>query len=140
MKKVYLVLLAMVMLLSFSSCLLQINPNNQVAKYETFGRNLGTYVKNKNPEFVAKANTYVKGVLELSNEELITSNILQTAYDYAMENYSKDADFIFLVKSGLDLYGVTIDLSKVLPDERPLYVKSVRALVKGYYETSKPAL
>ena len=141
MKRVLLLFLALAMLFTFTGCpFIQINPNDQVAKYETFGRNLGTYVKNKNPEFVAKANTYVKGVLELSDEELITSNILQTAYDYAMTNYSKDADLIFLVKSGLDLYGVTLDLSEVLPDERPLYVKSVRALVKGYYEASKPAL
>lgn len=140
MKRLFLILLAEVMLLSFSSCLLQINPNSQEAKYETFGRNLGTYVKNKNPEFVAKSNTYVKGVLELSDEELISNNILQTAYDYAMANHSEDADLIFLVKSGLDLYGVKIDISKIMPDDRPLYVKSVRALVKGYYEASKTGL
>lgn len=140
MKRVCLVLLAMVMLVGFTSCLIQINPNDQVAKYETFGRNLGTYVKNKNPEFVAKANTYVKGILELSDEELIKADVLQTAYDYAMENYSKNADLIFLIKNGLDLYGVKIDASKILPDDRPKYVRSIRALVKGYYEASKVGL
>lgn len=143
MKRLFLIPVIIIVLLSgclLSGCLLQINPNSQEAKYETFGRNLGTYVKNKHPEFVAKSNTYVKGVLELSDEELIGDNVLQTAYDYAMENYPNDAELILLVKSGLDVYGVTIDLSKVLPDSRPLYIKSVRALVKGYYEASKMEL
>ena len=140
MKRVSLFVLAIVLVIGLTGCLIQINPNDQVSKYETFGRNLGVYVKNKNPEFVDKANTYVKGILTLSDEELIKADVLQTAYAYAMENHSKNADLIFLIKSGLDLYGVTIDLSQVLPDERPLYVRSVRALVKGYYETSKTKL
>ena len=141
MKRIYLFLLAMVMLVSFTGCpFVQIDPNNQVAKYETFGRNLGTYAKNKNPEFVAEANTYVKGILELSDEELISADVLQTAYDYAMKNYPKNMDLIFLIKSGIDLYGIKIDVSKILPDERPEYVRSIRALVKGYYEASKVEL
>ena len=140
MKRVCLVLLSMVMLLSFSSCLIQINPNDQVAKYETFGRNLGTYFKYKYPEFVVKAKPYIKGVLTLSDAELFNEDVLQVAYDYALKKYPKDRELILLAKSGIDLYGIKLDISKILPDERPLYVKGIRALLKGFYAASKTEL
>jgi len=140
MKRVCLVLLAMVMLLSFSSCLIQIDPNNQVAKYETFGRNLGSYFKYKYPEFVVKAKPYIKGVLTLSDAELFNEDVLQLAYTYALDKYPKDRELILLVKSGIDLYGIKLDMSEILPDDRPEYVKSVRALLKGFYKTAETEL
>ena len=138
MKRVCLILLAMVMLVGFTGCpYIQVNPNSQVAKYETFGRSLGTYFKNANPEFVEKSKAYITGALALSDADLFAANVLETAYEYAMKHGGKNKELIALIKMGFDLYGVKIDLSSIAPDDRPVYVDSVRALLKGFAETSK---
>jgi len=138
MKRIWLVLLAIIMLAGFTGCpFVQINPNSQIAKYETFGRTLGIYFKNTNPEFVKKSKAYITGALKLSDTDLFAANVLETAYEYAMKYEGKNKELITLIKMGFNLYGVKIDLSSIAPDDRPVYIDSIRALLKGFAETSK---
>ncbi len=136
MKRLCLVLLVLLVGFLPLSCLIQVNPNDQTAKYETFGRNLGTYFKNTNPEFVEKSKVYIKGALALSDADLFAADVLQTAYDYALKHNPKNAELLLIIKSGIDMFGIKIDLSKIMPDDRPKYVDGIRALLKGFAETS----
>ncbi len=136
MKRFWIVLLVLFVGCIPLGCLVQINPNDQVAKYETFGRNLGTYFKNTNPEFVEKSKAYIKGALALTDAELFAADVLQTAYDYALKYNPKNAELFLLIKSGIDMFGITIGIDEIMPDDRLKYVDSVRALLKGFAETS----
>ena len=137
MKRLSLFLLAIAMLISFTGCPLQVNPSIEMGNYETFGQNLGTFFKTTDPEFAEESETWVKGALELSNAEILDKNILQTAYKYAMKNKPEDAPLILLTKQGIDTFGIKIDASKILPEDRPKYAKCVRVFLKGYLEAVK---
>ena len=139
-QKITTILLAIALgffILFITGCLLQINPDDQVTKYETFGRNLGTYFKYEDPTFVTKVKPYITGTLSLSDIDLIKADPLQTAYDYALENRPEDRNLIMLIKSGIDLYGIKVDLSKVAPEDVPKWTQGVRALLNGFLETSQ---
>lgn len=141
MKRLFLVLLALVMVFAFMGCsFVQINPSIESENYNTFGRDLGTYLKSKRPELVLKVKPHVDVALAMSDKELLEKNVLQTAYEYAMETYPDDADLIFVIKSGINLLGIKIDASQLTPDELPGYAKCIRAVLKGFSDVTKDAL
>jgi len=140
MKRLFLVLLAVAFL--FIGCqngILQINPSTDVNSYETLGRDIGAYMKVKKPEVVEKAQEWVDGALLLTDEEILSKNILQTLYEHVLTEYPENAEIIFLGKSVLNIAGVKINLdaSQLLPEEKPVYVECVRGVLKGYSEATK---
>ena len=135
-KRLLFILIAVMFL--FGGCsFIQINPSLETANYEVFGSDLGTFLKTTDPGFVVKAKPWIDGVLMLSDEELLNANVLQVAYTYAMKVYPDDAAVILLIKSGINLLGIKIDASGILPDERPMYVTTVRALLEAYAKATE---
>jgi len=129
--------LAMVFLFALTGCkFIQVNPSLEKSNYETFGSDLGTFLKTTDPEFVVTAKPWIDGVLLMSDEQLLNANVLQTAYEYAMKTRPDDAALILLIKSGINLFGIKIDASGILPDERPAYVTNVRALIQAYSDAT----
>jgi len=122
----------------FTGCkFIQINPSTDQALYENLGGNIGAYLKVKEPALVAKSAPWVKGAMAMTDEELISKNVLQAAYKYALEARPDDAEFILLVKSIVDLVGLRLDASLLFPEQIPKYLMCTRALIKGYSEAVK---
>jgi len=136
MKRLFLTLLA-VCFLSVGCSMFQIDPATDAAQYEMLGRDIGSYLNVKKPEFVAQSIPWVEGALTLTDEQLINGNVLQVAYEYALKASSKDAEFILLIKSAISILGIKIDASQLLPEEKPKYVECVRGILKGYSEAIK---
>lgn len=136
MKRAILILIGIMFL--FGGCsFIQINPSVETENYATFGADLGTFLKTTDPGFVVKAKPWIDGVLLMTDEELLSANVLQTAYIYAMKAYPDDAAVILLIKSGINLLGIKIDASGILPDERPMHVTNVRALIQAYADATE---
>jgi len=131
MKRLFLILLTASFL--FTGCsILQISPSVDSAQYEMLGRDIGSYLNVKKPEFVAQSVPWVEGALTLTDEQLINGNVLQAAYEYALKANPEDAEFILLIKSSINILGIKIDASQLLPEEKPKYVECVRGVLKGY--------
>lgn len=125
--------MAMVMVFMFSGCsFIQLAPSKDTARFEIFGENVGVYMKLENPESTAKSMPWVKAVASLSDEDLLSADVIQTAYKYLMENHPEDRNLILLVKSGVDLLGLRIDVSSLTSDETSIYTKNTRAVITGY--------
>jgi len=101
-------------------------------RFEIFGENVGVYMKLENPDSVAKSMPWVKAVVSLSDGDLLSADVIQTAYKYLMENHPEDRNLILLVKSGIDLLGLKIDVSSLTPEEASVYTKNIRAVLNGY--------
>lgn len=130
MKKWTTVLMATVMIFMFIGCTMQ--PVKDTTRFEIFGENVGVYMKLEDPDSVAKSLPWVKAAVTLSDGDLLTADVIQTAYKYLMDNHPDDRNLILLVKSGVDLLGLKIDVSSLTPEEAEIYIKSVRAVLKGY--------
>lgn len=141
MKKACLVLLATVFIvMSLSGCnnkYFQINPSVETENYKMFGHDLGIFLKAKHPGIVLKIEPDIKIAVLMTDEELISGNVLQTAYVYAMKTWPEEAEMIFVAKSGINLFGIKIDISSILPEERPLYLTNVRALIVEYLKATE---
>ena len=114
---------------------LQINPSTDATAYENLGRDVGSYLKaTKDQEWLAESKKWVDDVLLLTDEELISQNVLQTAYELLLAKYPEKAGQFLLVKSTLTILGVKINLNPadLLPEDRPVYIACVRGLLKGY--------
>jgi len=136
MKKLLFVLLAATFL--FTGCkFITVNPSLEKANYEAFGTDIGIYLKTTEPKFVVKSKAYIEGALRLSDEELLSNNVLQVAYEAALEKNPDNAALILLIKSMINTFGIKIDASTILPDERPEYVANVRALLKAYSKATE---
>ena len=120
----------------FSGCsVFQINPSTDEAAYETLGRDVGSYLKaTKDQEWLTESKKWVDDILLLTDEELISQNVLQTAYELLLAKYPEKAGKFLLVKSTLTILGVKINLnpSDLLPEDRPKYIACARGLLKGY--------
>ncbi len=110
----------------------QLTPSKDTARFEIFGENVGVYMKLENPDSVAKSLPWVQAVSDLSDGELLSADVIQTAYKYLMANHAKDRNLILLVKSGVDLLGLRIDISDLKPEEASAYTKNIRAVITGY--------
>lgn len=122
----------------FTSCkFITVNPSLEAENYRNFGTDIGIYLKTTEPKFVVKSKAYIEGALRLSDEELLSNNVLQVAYEYALEQNQDDAALILLIKSMINTFGIKIDASTILPDERPAYVANVRALLQAYSNATK---
>lgn len=122
----------------FTGCkFIQINPSTDQMLYETLGGNIGAYLKARDPALVAKVAPHIKTALAMSNEELISENVLQVAYEYALKSRPDDAEFILLVKSTIDIFGVRLDASLLFPEEIPKYLLCVKSFLKGYSGATK---
>ena len=123
----------------FTGCgIIQINPSTDVDRYEALGKDIGGYMKIYEPKAVADAADWVKGALLMSDEELLTKDALQVMYEYILERASHP-EVVLLAKSTLSVFGVKVNLNagQLLPDEKPVYFKCVRGLLKGYSEATK---
>jgi len=131
MRKLILILMAMVFLF-FGCSFVQLTPSEDTVRFEIFGENVGVYMKLENPDSVAKSMPWVKAVVSLSDGDLLSADVIQTAYKYLMENHPEDRNLILLVKSGIDLLGLKIDVSSLTPEEASVYTKNIRAVLNGY--------
>jgi len=136
-RRLFLVLLTGVIAFIFTSCsFIQIKPSVETDKYYIFGRDLGTYLKNKRPHLISEVTPYVSVALDMSNEKLLETNVLQTAFEYVMEKWPDDSDLIFAVKSLINLLGIKIDVSQFAPEELPTYAKCIRAVLRGFADVT----
>jgi|GEM_PF-3711852 len=121
----------------FSCSAIQINPSNDVSVYKNLGRDVGTHLKaTKDDVWLAKSKKWAEDALLLTDEELLTNNIIQVAYEKLLEKYPDKADRFFMAKSFLTVMGVSVNLdtANLLPDERLVYLKCARALLQGYLD------
>ena len=118
--------------------IIQINPSTDVDRYEALGKDIGGYMKIYEPKAVADAADWVKGALLMSDEELLSKDALQVMYEYILERASHP-EVVLLAKSTLSVFGVKVNLNagQLLPDEKPVYLKCVRGLLKGYSKATK---
>ena len=140
MKRLLFVLITVCFL--FTGCqngILQINPSTDVSRYEALGGTVGAYLKAKKPEVVKDAAEWVSGALLMTDEEILSKNVLQTMYEYLLNKMPENAEIVLIGKSIVDIAGVQInmDASQLLPDKKPVYVECVRGFLKGYSEATK---
>ena len=139
MKRLIVVFIAVCFL--FVGCqngIIQINPSVDVDRYEALGKDIGGYMKIYEPEAVADAADWVEDALLMSDDELLSKDALQIMYEYILERASHP-EVVLLAKSTLSVFGVKVNLNagQLLPDEKPVYLKCVRGLLKGYSEATK---
>ena len=135
MKRLYAVLIILFFMVGCK--FVQVSPSLEAENYRVFGQDLGIYLKNTEPKFVAKSKNWVEGALKASDEELLNGNVLQVAFEYAMEKNPDNAALILLIKSMINTLGIKVDVSSIIPDERPAYVANVRALLQAYAKATE---
>ena len=131
------VMLSCILMLFGCGKWITINPSTDVNAYETLGRDVGTYLKaTKDQEWLAESKEWADNALLLTDEELIAGNVLQVAYEKLLAKYPEKADKFLLAKSILTILGVQInlDISTLLPEDKPKYIECARGLLKGYSE------
>lgn len=133
MKKLFIMILAFALILSLAGCgAIQFKPSEDVARYEAFGGTVGGYMKAKNPEDVIKTLPHVKAVYKMSDGEIASADVVQVAYQYFLKEHPEDATLTAMIKGGIDLLGLNVNLSYAGPVEVERYAKLIRAVLKGY--------
>ncbi len=118
----------------------QLNPSTNESDYEAIGRDTGTYLKvTKSAEWIEDSREWVDGALLLTDEEMLSGNILSKIYTELLKANPDNAGVVMLAKNMLTILGVKINLNvaTALPEEIAIYVQCSRAVLKGYLEATK---